>query len=88
MNSALKNRQNFIECIPGKDLNVGKGTSQGNPNKPMGLCKGHSLSENTEFKLFHKKRREGFPGGLVVKNPPGNAGDTGSIPGPGRSYMP
>ena len=26
----------------------------------------------------------GFPGGLVVKNPPANAGDTGSIPGSGR----
>ena len=28
-----------------------------------------------------------FPGGAVVKNPPANAGDTGSIPGPGRSHM-
>ena len=30
----------------------------------------------------------GFPGGTVVKNPPANAGDTGdtgSIPGLGRS---
>ena len=26
----------------------------------------------------------GFPGGVVVKNPPANAGDTGSIPGSGR----
>ena len=31
---------------------------------------------------------EGFPGGLVVKNLPCNAGDTGSIPGLGRSHMP
>ena len=29
----------------------------------------------------------GFPGGAVVKNLPANAGDTGSIPGPGRSHM-
>ena len=29
----------------------------------------------------------GFPGGAVVKNPPANAGDTGSSPGPGRSHM-
>ena len=29
-----------------------------------------------------------FPGGTVVKNPPANAGDTDSIPGPGRSHMP
>ena len=27
----------------------------------------------------------GFPGGSVVKNPPANAGDTGLIPGWGRS---
>ena len=30
----------------------------------------------------------GFPGGAVVKNPPANAGDTGSSLGPGRSHMP
>ena len=29
-----------------------------------------------------------FPDGPVVKNPPANAGDTGSSPGPGRSHMP
>ena len=29
----------------------------------------------------------GFPGGAVVENPPVNAGDTGSIPGPGGSHM-
>ena len=28
-----------------------------------------------------------FLGGPVVKNPPANAGDLGSIPGPGRSHM-
>ena len=27
----------------------------------------------------------GFPGSSVRKNPPANAGDTGLIPGPGRS---
>ena len=29
-----------------------------------------------------------FPGGPVVKNPPANAGDIGSIPGPGRFHTP
>ena len=29
-----------------------------------------------------------FPGGAVVKNLPAIAGDTGLIPGPGRSHMP
>ena len=27
----------------------------------------------------------GFPGGSVIKNPPANAGNVGSIPGLGRS---
>ena len=35
-------------------------------------------------------RSSGFPGGSVVKNPPANAEDTGSIPGlvrsPGNGY--
>ena len=35
-----------------------------------------------------KPEVEGFPGGAVVRNPPANAGDTGSCPGPGRSHMP
>ena len=33
------------------------------------------------------KKDTDFPGGTVVKNPPANAGDTGSSPGPGRSHM-
>ena len=32
--------------------------------------------------------KEGFPGGTVVKNPPANAGDTGSSPALERSHMP
>ena len=51
----------------------------------------HRLKE-----LTHRIRKQtpikmcvgGFPGGAVVKNPPANAGDTGSSPGPGRSHMP
>ena len=37
---------------------------------------------------LEKKKKRDFPGGAVVKNLPANAGDTGSIPGPGRSHMP
>ena len=35
-----------------------------------------------------ESRGEDVPGGLVVKNPPANAGDTGLVPGPGRSHTP
>ena len=34
------------------------------------------------------KINKDFPSGPVVKNPPGTAGDTGSIPGPGRFHVP
>ena len=36
-------------------------------------------------KASAKDKIQGFPGGAVVKNPPANAGDTGSIPGPGSN---
>jgi len=29
-----------------------------------------------------------YPGGRVIKNPSATAGDTGSIPSPGRFHMP
>ena len=35
--------------------------------------------------LFYPILLYSFPGGSVVKNPPANAGDMGSIPGSGRS---
>ena len=35
-----------------------------------------------------KRTKQDFPGGTVVKNLPANAGDMGSIPGPGRPHMP
>ena len=35
----------------------------------------------------HPEITEVFPGGAGVKNPPANAGDTGSSPGLGRSHM-
>ena len=43
-----------------------------------------------KINLKKKLKRDfpGFPGGAVVKNPPANAGDMGSSPGPGRSHMP
>ena len=40
------------------------------------------------YPLKKQKNEEGFPGGLVVSNPPGNAGDTGPVPELERSHMP
>ena len=44
------------------------------------------IKEEENFK--EKKKLRDFPGGTVVKNPPANAGNMGSIPGLGRSHMP
>ena len=40
------------------------------------------------IKFGSLKNNRDFPGGAVFKNPPANAGDTGLIPGPGRSHVP
>ena len=37
--------------------------------------------------ILLRSRAQGFPGGSVVKDLPANAGDSGSIPGPGESHM-
>ena len=37
---------------------------------------------------YYAKLLWDFPGGAVVKNPPANAVDMGSIPGPESSHMP
>ena len=44
----------------------------------------HSLVQREVYENDHYRD---FPGGVVVKNPPANAGDTGSSPGRGRSHM-
>ena len=48
------------------------------------------MGPNQTYKFLHSKaarKKQGFPGGTVLKNPPANAVDTGSSPGPGRSHM-
>ena len=66
----------------------------GRPATP--LCSGRSEAEGAEGRSKEPetpgagqcKPLWGFLGGSVVKNLPADAGDTGSIPGPGRSHMP
>ena len=44
-------------------------------------CSSISKKQTTQSK---NRQKRDFPGGTEVKNPPANAGDTGSSPGPGR----
>ena len=39
------------------------------------------------LKSVQEMQRGDFPGGPVIGSPPAKAGDTGSIPDPGRSHM-
>ena len=44
---------------------------------------GAVVPDNANIKHFHHHR--GFPGGSVIKNPPANTRDLGSIPGSGSA---
>ena len=48
----------------------------------------NSIAFNIMKITNQKMQFQDFPGGAMVKNPPANAEDTGSISGPGRSHMP
>ena len=52
-----------------------------------GMC-GFTVFSGKISNYFVLKIPRCFPAGAVVENPPANAGDTGSIPGLGRSHMP
>ena len=49
------------------------------------MCGTNSDVRMLAFFMLSIKPNRNFPGGLVVKNLPANAGDTGSIPGSERS---
>ena len=53
----------------------------------ISVVQGRSDSSLNKGDGKSKEIRGGFPGGPVVKNPPCNARDTSSIPGPGRLHM-
>ena len=54
----------------------------------LGKRSGTQLPGQTPGNQHQDEETQDFPGGAVVGNPSANAGDTGSSPGPGRSYMP
>ena len=64
-----------------KMLNIN--SHQGNTNQNHSKILPHTCQRG-----YHQKENKGFPGGVVVKSLPANAGDTGSSPGLGRSHMP
>ena len=51
----------------------------------LGICQ---RKQTNKKNASLKRSMWDFPGGPVVKNPPANAEDTGSILGPGRFQVP
>ena len=52
-----------------------------------GLCNESVTIQQSSAELLKQLHFLGFPGGSVVKNLPADPGDTGLIPGLGRSCM-
>ena len=62
-----------------------QGKSETTPQKlPRSTVK---MLKAGEPKFTCQSALQGSPGGSVDKNPPANAGDTGSVFGPGRSHV-
>ena len=57
-------------------------------DKETGVIHKRLESRHYEFTDVTSDEHVDFPSGPVVKNLPASAGDTGSIPDPGRSHMP
>ena len=76
-------------CVSSKE-GAGKGLVGGGGKVCSKSSRGHLLEVSKERcgktrpKIFKSFR--GFSGVSVVKNPPANTGETGSIPGLGRSH--
>ena len=51
------------------------------------LIKTEKKKKKKTKKFLKTLKYRDFPGGPVVKNLPASEGDTGLIPGPGRSHM-
>ena len=58
--------------------------------KPLQNERDFSAESNViaEGQIGKKRNSEDFPGGPLVKNPPANAGDMGSVPSRGRAHTP
>ena len=88
------------EVLAARGTDRGTDRGQGSAYSPAGTTSRNNVTSNLGERSTHREREaivslppkmqwnRDFPGGAVVKNPPANAGDTVSSPGPGRSHMP
>ena len=85
--AAMLAMKNFHSQDHTSDFLVGLGITWMSMGGGQGSMRGYETNMGKGWSIIFKKSGD-FPGGSVVKNPPTSAGDTGLIPGPGRSHMP
>ena len=74
-------------CAPSSwELGVTNGLSVASTPDPSESQ--HQNNNETDILTYTSPSSWDFPGGPVVKTPPANAGDMGSIPDPGRFHTP
>ena len=62
--------------------------SQDSLNMSLLLQASNPIAWECRRKVLYKGFIGDFPGGPMDKNLPADSGDTGSVPGPGRSHVP
>ena len=73
-----------VEVFPTKGWNI---LAMHIPHQNIGTPQINKTTDNLVEKWAEDLKTDSS-GGAVVKNPPANAGDMGSSPGPGRSHVP
>ena len=78
-----------VHAVIGDELKPHLSQLTGSKVSSAAVLKRVAVGPSSKFSSLSVLRSKfgGFPGGAVVENPPANAGDTGSSPGPGRSHM-
>ena len=82
-NQLINKSQKFNYCFFTSQSEVDRATKGGFVRFILGYNRKPKTTGTLKWYKFSD-----VPGGTVVKNPPANAGDAGSIPRPGRSHIP
>lgn len=79
----------YLLCVIGRMPSESQAQRYSGERNREARSKVEAMSSNGKsFLFFSLKAMRGFPGSSMVKNPPANVRDTGSVLSLGRSHMP
>ena len=84
----VKDRETWHAAVHGVTKSQTQVATEQQQNYSRNMCALGPTLLSFIKKLLFKISLSGFPDGPVFKNPPANAGDMDSIPGPGGSHTP